>query len=279
MFLLGSLAISGLPLFSGFISEFAIYLGMANGFAFNNLAFNISLIICFSGLALIGMMAVLCFTKVFGICFLGSPRSKYDENLSNESSLFLIPMIILSVLILLIGLLPSLVMPFLYHIVKQFVNTDISAEFESIIQIYKWFGYVYLIFIGLFSFFFLLRSLLLRNRKVSEFKTWDCGYQAGSSRMQYTSSSFAQPFLQLVGELVPQKIKVKKEHMLFPIDASLISHTQDNSERFLIQPVIRILDRFLNKFTWIQSGKTQEYIAYGLIFLIFLIIWILGAEL
>jgi hypothetical protein len=109
---------------------------------------------------------------------------------------------------------------------------------------------------------------------VQVFKTWDCGYQQESSRIQYTGSSFAQPFLQLTAELVQQKVQVHKEQVLFPAHASFESHVQDFSERLLIQPTIRMLNKLLNKFSWIQSGRMQQYILYGLIFLVALLIWI-----
>ena len=126
--------------------------------------------------------------------------------------------------------------------------------------------------------FFGLRTFLLRHRGISAFKTWDCGYQVGSGRLQYTSSSFAQPFLNLVAELVPQRIHVEKEPVLFPRDASLESHTQDFSERYFFHPVIRFLNKFLSLFSWIQSGRMQQYIMYGLIFLVFLLIWVFGVR-
>ena len=137
LFILGSIAISGLPLFNGFISEFAVYLGMAKGLSVNNLAVNISFIIGLSGLALIGAMAVLCFTKVIGICFLGMPRKDYNKNISENSFSFLAPMIFLSVFILAIGLLPGIVLPILYHVIKQFVPVDLNNEFGNILNIYK----------------------------------------------------------------------------------------------------------------------------------------------
>jgi len=31
-------------------------------------------------------------------------------------------------------------------------------------------------------------------------------------------------------------------------------------------------------FTWIQSGQTQQYILYGLVFLVILIVWIIGVR-
>lgn len=272
LFLLGSIAISGLPLLSGFISEFAIYLGMAEGFAVDNLALNVTILIGFAGLALIGVMALLCFTKVFGICFLGMPRSSYRENISKEGSAFLFPMILLSTIIIIIGLLPQLVLPFMRQIINQFFRININREFETITQIYNWLAYSFLFLAGLIAFFFLLRYFLLRNKKVSKFKTWDCGYQAESSRLQYTSSSFAQPFLNLVSGIVPHGVTVDKEPNYFPNTITLKSHSQDSSERFLIQPSIKWLNKILSKFAWIQSGKMQQYITYGLIFLIILLI-------
>jgi hypothetical protein len=82
----------------------------------------------------------------------------------------------------------------------------------------------------------------------------------------------------LVAELVPQKVQVHKEQALFPVHASFESHAQDFSERLLIQPSIRVLNNFLNKFSWIQSGRMQQYIIYGLIFLVFLLVWIWGGR-
>ncbi len=46
---------------------------------------------------------------------------------------------------------------------------------------------------GLVAALALLRALLLRNRNVGRELTWDCGYVKPDARMQYTSSSFAQP--------------------------------------------------------------------------------------
>jgi len=135
---------------------------------------------------------------------------------------------------------------------------------------------VFFILISFVLFFVAVRYILLKGRKVEIFKTWNCGYQAESSRLQYTSGSFAQPFLQLVSELVPQRIKISKERFLFPKEAHLESHTHDLFERILIQPLIKLLNIFLEKFSWIQSGRMQQYIIYGLLFLIFLLIWIIG---
>jgi hydrogenase-4 component B len=73
-FLVGSLAISGLPPFNGFVSEFLVYMGGFNGVALAGSDFALSLLAIVS-LAVIGGLALACFTKVVGVVFQGEPRS------------------------------------------------------------------------------------------------------------------------------------------------------------------------------------------------------------
>jgi hypothetical protein len=238
---------------------------------------NIAALIGISGLAFIGVMALVCFTKVYGVCFLGSPRTKLHSDINENEVSFLVPMSILTAAIFLIGLFPLQAIFILENVLKQFIPAISTYELYRILPTFLTVTNAIVVFVGLIIFFMLIRSLLLRGKQVKEFKTWNCGYQAESSRIQYTSSSFVQPFLHLVNELVPQKIKVSKEQSLFPQEAHLESHTQDFSERYLIQPSINFLNKFMNLFSWIQSGRMQQYIIYGLLFLIFLLIWIIGA--
>ncbi|MHB8337184.1 MAG: proton-conducting transporter transmembrane domain-containing protein [Ignavibacteriaceae bacterium] len=278
LFLISALAISGLPILSGFVSELLIYLGLLKCFSVNNLAINIFAVLGISGLAFIGAMALLSFTKVFGIAFLGLPRSQLHSQPNEKDLSLLVPMIFLVVIIFTLGLFPYLAFQLLGNAVIQFLPANSLADFLQIQTTLKLLSNYLLIFGSLIVFFYLIRLLLLKKKKVEVFKTWDCGYQQSSSRLQYSSSSYAQPFLSLVSEFVPQKIKVEKEPVLFPKEASLESHSQDFFERFLIQPNLKFLKKSLNLFSWIQSGKMQQYIIYGLIFLVFLLIWILGVS-
>jgi formate hydrogenlyase subunit 3/multisubunit Na+/H+ antiporter MnhD subunit len=278
LFLISALAISGLPILSGFVSELLIYLGLIKCFSVSNLAINIFAVLGISGLAFVGAMALLSFTKVFGIAFLGSPRSQLHGQPNEKDLSLLVPMIFLVVIIFTLGLFPYLAFQLLCNAVRQFLPANSVADFSQIQTTLKLLSNYLLIFGSLIVFFYLIRLLLLKKKKVEVFKTWDCGYQQSSSRLQYSSSSYAQPFLNLVSEFVPQKIQVEKEPVLFPKEASLESHSQDFFERFLIQPNLKFLKKSLNLFSWIQSGKMQQYIIYGLIFLVFLLIWILGVS-
>ena len=231
-----------------------------------------------AGLAFIGAMAVLCFTKVFGICFLGSPRVPRREAISEGSGLLLAPMFVLTGFILLIGLCFPVVLPFLDRLVCRFVPGGAGPEWAQLVALFRNVSLVLAVLAGLIVFFVALRRFLLRRKSVVLFKTWDCGYQDESPRFQYTASSFASPFLQLVAPLVPFQHRDEPPDGLFPAHASLESHASDLVEIGLIRPLGAVVRRILGLFTWIQTGRTQSYILYGLIFLIVLIVWIIGVR-
>ena len=73
-FLGGAVAISGLPPFNGFISEWLIYLGAFHAVGHPGRGLYLALLAA-PALALIGGLALACFVKVFGVTFLGAPRT------------------------------------------------------------------------------------------------------------------------------------------------------------------------------------------------------------
>lgn len=275
LFLIGSLAISGLPLFSGFISEFAIYTGLIRSLAPGSAIFHIAVGCGLTGLAFIGVMAVLCFTKVFSISFLGMPRVPHREKLSEGSVLLLAPMVALGIFIVFIGLFPLLVLPLLKNVVAQFVPGIVATEWEQVMSLFRRLSLAMAVLGGLIIFFLALRRLLLTGKSVQIFKTWDCGYQVESSRMSYTASSFAAPFQQLIAPFVPQHLKVRRPRGLFPQEARYESHHADFIAYYLVDRLNSYLRRFLGLFTWMQTGRTQQYILYGLVFLVMLLVWII----
>lgn len=277
LFLIGSLAICGLPLFSGFISEFALFSGLTKGLGMGDAAMSAAVLAGLAALAFIGVMAVLCFTKVFGIVFLGSPRAPHPKPVTEGSAFFLAPMAALTALILLVGLFAPLVLPWLGPVTRAFVPGG-AAAWADLVGLLRGLSPALILLGGLIIAARAGRALLLRRKPVAAFKTWDCGYQAQSPRFQYTASSFAAPFLRLIAPLVPQETRLEMPDGLFPGPASFESHSVDLVDRRLIRPITALIRRFLGLFTWIQSGRTQSYILYGLVFLVALIIAILGAR-
>jgi hydrogenase-4 component B len=111
-FLVGAVAICGLPPLNGFVSEWLLYLGLMGtmeGGAGPSWPWGI---IAVPGLALIGALAVACFVKAFGTVFLGQARTD-DARHAHESSLLTVPMAVLAAACAAIGLVPLLARPLL----------------------------------------------------------------------------------------------------------------------------------------------------------------------
>lgn len=279
LFLIGSLAISGLPPFNGFISEFIIYGGMLNGFKTADPLIFIVSIFSVAMLSLVGVMALLCFTKVFSIVFLGNARSKYEEQPTEADGTMIFPMGVLAALSIAIGIFPQYAVQLIKRPVMNIMSFDeVVYDPAPYLNTLGAVSRGCFLFIGMSMLIYAIRCLLLRNRTVSTFKTWDCGYQAGNTRMQYTASSYAGTFLSLAKPILKTEAHVEYPEGIFPKSAKFESHTRDMVEKYIIGPCVKSLKIFLDFFSWIQSGSTQQYILYGLIFLILALLWAVGVK-
>ena len=104
LFLMGSLAICGLPPFNGFISEYLIYIGMFKSLAIASLYQSSAILGSIAGLSLIGGLAIFCFTKAFGIVFHGEARSEKASLATEVSRDKIFPQYISVAFIALIGI-------------------------------------------------------------------------------------------------------------------------------------------------------------------------------
>jgi len=270
-FLIGSIAISGLPPLNGFISELLIYLGMLHSFEFHQPVALITLALGAGSLALVGSLALFCFTKVFSIVFLGLPR---DEKIAtmNKGDVpveMIIPMLILVLFSAAIGLFPQYALYFLRNAVQSFTgHQQIVLVSGKYMDIFRNISLCCLGFVLLIALIYVIKSILIRNKNVYKYKTWACGYDAVNNRMQYTASSYAGPFLSFLTPFFIKKFNIRKPKETFPKEAKFEMRIYDIIEFYLVDPIVKTNKKFLALFNWIQSGSTQQYILYGLIFLI-----------
>jgi len=107
LFLIAALAICGLPPFNGFISEFIIYTGLFNGILSSGFPQILAFVASIFSLSIIGGLAILCFTKAFGIVFLGTPRQHLDFHPVEKNWRRIFPMYLIVILIVAIGTFPQ----------------------------------------------------------------------------------------------------------------------------------------------------------------------------
>ena len=271
LFLTGSIAICGLPPFNGFISEFLIYFGMFKSLSVHHFICITVILFAISGLALIGTMAILCFTKAFSVIFLGMPRSEAAEKVNSDcENSMILPMSFLAILTLLIGVLPQYVFNFVIKAVDVLVNVNLPmnsepVELMQVISLYS------LAFISVVWVLILVKKRIYKKKAVL-FETWGCGYNRANNHMQYTASSYASPFLSMLKPLFKKVFDIEKPKKLFPQNAHFRLHVDDIEEAYLIEPLVKYDEWFLSKFEALQSGNIQSYIKYGLGFLVIAII-------
>lgn len=270
LFLLAALAICGLPPFNGFVSEFILYSGLYQGIIRLSPVAAVIMVLVVLGLALIGGLALLCFTKAFGIVFLGEERVKITPSPHEAPAVQLIPMYLTGAVILAIGLFPVYFFRMMNAVVSSFLPFDVIPYdlAGSTIEILQQAGRAALIFTGISGAILGIRYLAQRRRGKMHSATWGCGYVAPSPRMQYTANSYVRIYRKLAGSflLIEQNQTELKE--IFP-EKQEHFNTQpgDRFEKYLIDVPIKLLDKFLGLFRFIQNGKIQYYLLYGLIFL------------
>jgi len=274
-FLVGAAAICGLPPLNGFVSEFLVYYA-----SFKSISGSTSLVFAAVGiitsLALIGGLAAACFTKAFGIIFLGETRTACGQN-AHEAGVFMrLSMVILAVACIVIGLSAPLFIGVFARIIA-----DVSGSPLSLIQLCLMEAgppLISVVVMAVCLFIVVVLTVLLRRsflsgRVITRFPTWDCGYARPDPRMQYTASSFAQPVVDFFkGVLRTQKQAVKITRY-FPDSPSFKTETTDLFSETVFRPMLRSMRRFTGKLTWLQHGKLQFYILYIVFALVALFIW------
>lgn len=275
-FLIGAIAISGLPPLNGFVSEFMIYLGSFRGvlsLAGGNIVAMLSAI---AGLALIGGLAAACFTKAFGIVFLGQPRTEQADHAEEAGLAMLLPGFVLAAACILIGLFGANVLESMAPLIVSVTGLSVElvraslAESAHSIAIVSYTGAALIAVALLLA---AMRAWALAGRPVWSSATWDCGYAQPSPRMQYTASSFAQPLTEIFGMLLRTRSVLTAPRGLFPQEAHLVTTTSDPYEKLLYRPVFGGISRGLLWLRPLQQGKVQLYILYIAVTLLALLIW------
>jgi len=271
LFLGGAVAICGLPPFNGFISEWLLYLGGFQILQKSGSALYPALLLL-PALALIGGLALACFVKVFGVTFLGSPRSAAASQAHEAPRRMLLPMALLLVACVWIGLVPTSLRPLLEAAVADWTGSSLTLPaLAGSLAPLGWISLAGWVLIALL----LLFGLWLRRCSTASphnVETWGCGYRFPAPRMQYTASSFADSLVQLFRFGLWTDRHGGKVGGLFPPATQFSSHTPDAVLERLLAPAFAGLAWL---FCWvrklIQNGFCALYLLYIAVTLIVLL--------
>ena len=272
-FLIGSLAIAGLPPFNGFVSEFLVYLGSFRGVPVDRGTLALSLL-AIIGLAVIGGLALACFTKVVGVVFQGEPRSDAARDVHEHGWTMLASMVALAGACIFIGVFPGWCVPLA---ADAGVSTGLLGEAVSLEGFVELTGNITRAALGVLGglvVLMLLRLALYRGKPVTRSGTWGCGYTQPTVRMQYTGSSYAASILSFFRAVAPVHEEHRPIEGRFPETAHYHSQVEDvaerNSSRLIVRPVMALFDRL----RWIQHGDIHLYVGYILLAIVALLIFV-----
>ncbi len=273
--LAGAFSICALPPFNGFIGEFVILYSSLSAIASKSpLAY--PALIALVGTALATGFAAACFLKLFSITFLGQPRSVDAEKMRDPSFLMLAPMAGTAFLCVILGL-------FSFELFDMSISPSLqilglsSGSANGFKKMSETLGHVSLAGFALGLLIVVVaifRGLVLLGKKLGKTPTWDCGFSKPAPRMQYSSSSFAQPITSLFGNFLDKKGERPAVRGFFPKTGQKMEiKREDFFERKIFAPLFTGISGFMSRFRWIQHGKVQLYILYIAVALILLLIW------
>jgi hydrogenase-4 component B len=265
-FLVGAIAICGLPPLNGFVSEFFIYNAAFQSRQLSNMDFLLTVLGAIS-LAVIGGLAVACFTKATGIVFLGEPRTSEARHAHEAPISMRYAMQFLATMCIAIGILPTVfAKPALKSAISMVTTMTHQPttllQTQAIMDLTTRIAWGSVLFLLVCAALWWLRVILYRHKPISRTCTWGCGYTKASPRIQYTGSSFAASILEFFRPFAPIHEECQEPVGVFPTKARYHSSILDIAETLAVQRIAMPVVRAMRSLRWIQHGSLQIYISY-----------------
>jgi formate hydrogenlyase subunit 3/multisubunit Na+/H+ antiporter MnhD subunit len=209
-FLASCIAISALPPFNGFVSEWLTLQGILLSPQLPQWGLKLLVPSVGALLALAAALAAACFVRAFGIVFLGRPRSLAAAEAKEVDRWSLAAMFVLVGLCLTAGVLPGPVIDGLAPVVHALVGARMPEQaavaWLSIVPVAEsrssYNGLLVFSFIAVSASLTAYAIHRLASRAARRAPAWDCGFPDADPTTQYTAGSFAQPIRRVFGTIV-----------------------------------------------------------------------------
>ncbi len=282
-FLVGSVAIAGLPPLNGFVSEWLTFQTLLQNLAVPRVGLNLAFTLALAGLALTAGLALACFVKAFGITFLALPRSTAAAGAREAGRPLRGAMTLLALACVALGLAPTLVLPVLARVAVPLAGASappplggaltlrVSDDFASLSTPVVAAALALAVVVPLAA---LTAVGVGRRQRISE--TWGCGRLVQTARMEYTATAFANPFKRVFDffyrPVRQLDVEVHPESRLFVRRIAYENPTLFLFEDWLYRPALDTLHRGALRLRAIQSGSANLYLLYILVALLALLV-------
>jgi hydrogenase-4 component B len=285
-FLVGSAAISGLPLLNGFVSEWLLFQAFLFGFQLSPEAL-VRFLFPVAGalLALTSALAAACFVKAFGVTFLALPRGEGAAKAHESPWVMLVPQAFLASTCVVLGLFPGFVLEGLRGVVASLPGVRPAPEMvRGVFAIAPGPGHFDHLTPALVALLVLLAAglagalSLLAGYRVRRAPTWGCGGEL-SARTEYTATAFSKPLMMIFSAIYRPTREVQTVgEAYFPQEVRYRAEIEPTFERFFYGPLTRGVLALAERMKVIQAGSLHAYLAYviALVVSLVLLLWLRG---
>jgi hydrogenase-4 component B len=270
--LIGAAAISALPPLNGFVGEWLLFQAILNAPALPEWSLKISIAVVGAAVALAAALAAACFVRLYGIAFLGRPRSTEAAGAGEVGVAMRAGMMIPAVLCVLLGVLPTFLIRLFEPAVRAMVEAgpfdDRSyqpwiwlAPTSAIGNSYN--GLIMLAAIAALSIPLVLVIHRWASDKVRWSIAWGCGHAEPdpTALSQYTASSFAQPIRRAFGGTVfnaHDRVEMPEPGDTRP--ARLTVRWTDPAWAYLFTPIRRAVNWLADRADVLQFLTIRSYL-------------------
>jgi hydrogenase-4 component B len=259
-FLLGAMAIAGLPPLNGFASEWLTLQALLHVPATGSTVGGVAGAVALAALAATAALAVFCFVKVVGLVLLGSPRRRAVAEAGEAPAAMRAGVASLAVACVVLGLAPGVLFGPLAEIEPWAPAAPDGLGLDLVLP-----GTGDLRPAGLalaLAALVALLALARGSRSAAPAPTWACGQQVGPE-LAWTSAGFTKPLrLVLEGLLRPEREIAVRSLGGVVQDVSYTGRVPHLVEERLYRPVTRIALEGASRARRLQSGRLSTYVAY-----------------
>ena len=288
-FLIGSVAISGLPPLNGFVSEWLTYQALLGGFGTTQSLTRLMFPLAGALLALTAALAATCFVKAFGITFLALPRSREASEAREASASMKIGMGILAAGCVALGLGASWFIPVFDPITNQAFGVRMSPALTAANGFAISAGTPHAGTISTAGIAAMLVALSIvpallwlawgRRTRESRGPVWDCGLPALTAANEYTATAFSKPLRMIFSALYRPHREIQPEFTVSPYYPTAVrfeSEIEPAFEKHIYDPIVERILALAKRMRAVQAGSIHAYLAY--IFVTLVVLLLFGAR-
>ncbi|MGR9045133.1 MAG: hydrogenase 4 subunit B [Gammaproteobacteria bacterium] len=288
LFLVGTLSISALPPLNGFVSEWLALQAALQATHLESGVLRSLIPTAAAMLALTSALGAACFVKVYGVAFLGLPRSSHIAHAHevNDSGMLAGPAL-LAICCILLGVFPMPLIDGIRSLIENLTGaalpkvtalgwlwiTPVDVKMASYSPALVLISFV---IVGALCYYWLYRRKYMKPRRA---EPWDCGFGGLNARMQYTSGAFSMPIRRIfkpvyeVKEILDEQKEGLEDWRVTAIRYQF--HVEDKFWLTCYQPVGQSVNHLAHKLGRIQTGSIRTYLGYSFVTLIFLL-WVIS---